>query len=138
MLCYVTPAEHLGLPDLEDVRNGVIAYKIAAHAADIARHRPGARDWDDQMSDARWSFDWEKQFALAMDPERAREKHDATLSHEAFKTAEFCSMCGPKFCSMQITQDLRAEAERMAGLEAKSTEFAEAGKEIYLPQQAAE
>ena len=108
MLCYVTPAEHLGLPDLEDVRNGVIAYKIAAHAADIARHRPGARDWDDQMSDARWSFDWEKQFALAMDPERAREKHDATLSHEAFKTAEFCSMCGPKFCSYKNSQDVTA------------------------------
>jgi len=108
MLCYVTPAEHLGLPDLEDVRQGVIAYKIAAHAADIARHRKGARDWDDQMSDARWSFDWEKQFALAMDPERAREKHDSTLGHEAFKTAEFCSMCGPKFCSYKNSQDVSA------------------------------
>ena len=108
MLCYVTPAEHLGLPDLEDVRQGVIAYKIAAHAADVARHRPGARDWDDAMSDARWTFDWEKQFALAMDPERAREKHDSTLSHEAFKTAEFCSMCGPKFCSYKNSQDVTA------------------------------
>ena len=108
MLCYVTPAEHLGLPNLDDVRQGVIAYKIAAHAADIARHRPGARDWDDQMSDARWSFNWEKQFALAMDPERAREKHDATLGHDAFKTAEFCSMCGPKFCSYKNSQDVTA------------------------------
>ncbi|MBA3848233.1 MAG: phosphomethylpyrimidine synthase ThiC, partial [Planctomycetes bacterium] len=87
MLCYVTPAEHLGLPDLQDVRDGVIAYKIAAHAADVARHRKGARDWDDAMSDARWKFDWEKQFSLAMDPEKARAKHDATLSHDAFKTA---------------------------------------------------
>ena len=108
MLCYVTPAEHLGLPDLEDVRQGVIAYKIAAHAADVARHRKGARDWDDAMSDARWKFDWEKQFALAMDPDRAREKHDSTLGHEAFKTAEFCSMCGPKFCSYKNSQDVTA------------------------------
>jgi phosphomethylpyrimidine synthase len=108
MLCYVTPAEHLGLPDLEDVRQGVIAYKIAAHAADVARHRKGARDWDDAMSDARWSFDWNKQFELSMDPERAREKHDATLGHDAFKTAEFCSMCGPKFCSYKNSQDVTA------------------------------
>ncbi len=108
MLCYVTPAEHLGLPNLADVREGVIAYKIAAHAADIARHRKGARDWDDAMSDARWSFDWNKQFALAMDPDRAREKHDATLGHDAFKTAEFCSMCGPKFCSYKNSQDVTA------------------------------
>jgi phosphomethylpyrimidine synthase len=108
MLCYVTPAEHLGLPNLEDVRQGVIAYKIAAHAADIARHRKGARDWDDAMSDARWTFDWNKQFELAMDPERAREKHDATLGHDAFKTAEFCSMCGPKFCSYKNSQDVTA------------------------------
>jgi phosphomethylpyrimidine synthase len=108
MLCYVTPAEHLGLPNLDDVRQGVVAYKIAAHAADIARHRPGARAWDDQMSDARWNFDWEKQFSLAMDPERAREKHDSTLPHDAFKTAEFCSMCGPKFCSYKNSQDVTA------------------------------
>ena len=106
MLCYVTPAEHLGLPDAEDVRQGVIAYKIAAHAADIARHRPGARDWDDRMSDARWNFDWKKQFELAMDPDRAREKHDATLPAEAFKSAEFCSMCGPKFCAYKNSQDV--------------------------------
>jgi phosphomethylpyrimidine synthase len=108
MLCYVTPAEHLGLPNLADVREGVIAYKIAAHAADVARHRKGARDWDDAMSDARWSFDWNKQFELAMDPDRAREKHDSTLGHDAFKTAEFCSMCGPKFCSYKNSQDVTA------------------------------
>ena len=108
MLCYVTPAEHLGLPDLEDVRQGVIAYKIAAHAADVARHRKGARDRDDAMSDARFSFDWNKQFDLALDPDRAREKHDSTLGHEAFKSAEFCSMCGPKFCSYKNSQDVAA------------------------------
>ncbi len=108
MLCYVTPAEHLGLPDLEDVRQGVIAYKIAAHAADVARHRPGARDRDDAMSDARYSFDWNKQFELALDPDRAREKHDSTLGHDAFKSAEFCSMCGPKFCSYKNSQDVAA------------------------------
>lgn len=119
MLCYVTPAEHLGLPDLEDVRQGVIAYKIAAHAADIARHRKGARDWDDQMSDARYSFDWNKQFELAMDPERAREKHDSTLSHDAFKTAEFCSMCGPKFCSYKNSQDVAAAWDKYMEEQAK-------------------
>ena len=108
MLCYVTPAEHLGLPDLEDVRQGVIAYKIAAHAADVAPHRKGARDRDDAMSDARFSFDWNKQFDLALDPDRAREKHDSTLGHEAFKSAEFCSMCGPKFCSYKNSQDVAA------------------------------
>ncbi len=125
MLCYVTPAEHLGLPDLEDVRQGVIAYKIAAHAADVARHRKGARDWDDAMSDARWSFDWEKQFALAMDPERAREKHDATLGHEAFKTAEFCSMCGPKFCSYKNSQDVTAAWDTYMKETAKGTPAAD-------------
>jgi phosphomethylpyrimidine synthase len=112
MLCYVTPAEHLGLPDLEDVRQGVIAYKIAAHAADVARHRKGARDRDDAMSDARYSFDWNKQFELALDPDRAREKHDSTLGHEAFKSAEFCSMCGPKFCSYKNSQDVAAAWEK--------------------------
>ncbi len=90
------------------MRAGVVAYKIAAHAADIARHRPGARDWDDQMSRARWSFDWKEQFRLAMDPDRAKEKHDATLPHDAFKSAEFCSMCGPKFCSYKNSQDVTA------------------------------
>jgi phosphomethylpyrimidine synthase len=102
MLCYVTPKEHLGLPDLEDVRQGIIAYKIAAHAADVARHRPGARDRDDALSRARYAFDWKKQFDLSLDPERARTMHDETLPAEHFKTAEFCSMCGPKFCSMRI------------------------------------
>jgi phosphomethylpyrimidine synthase len=114
MLCYVTPKEHLGLPDAEDVRNGIIAYKIAAHAADIARHRPGARDRDDALSRARYTFDWREQFRLSLDPERAQEYHDATLPQEHFKTAEFCSMCGPKFCSMSISQKLgnKEEMER--------------------------
>jgi len=106
MLCYVTPKEHLGLPNAEDVRQGVIAYKIAAHAADIARHRSGARDRDDALSRARYTFDWKRQFALSLDPERARSMHDETLPHEAFKTAEFCSMCGPKFCSMHISKEV--------------------------------
>jgi phosphomethylpyrimidine synthase len=104
LLCYVTPKEHLGLPDAEDVRQGVIAYKIAAHAADIARHRPGARDRDDAISFARFLFDWEKQFALSLDPEGARAMHDETLADDFYKEARFCSMCGPKFCSMNITQ----------------------------------
>ncbi|MEO8216071.1 MAG: phosphomethylpyrimidine synthase ThiC [Acidobacteriota bacterium] len=111
MLCYVTPKEHLGLPEAEDVRNGIIAYKIAAHAADIARHRPGARDRDDQLSHARYVFDWREQFRLSLDPERAQEYHDETLPQEHFKTAEFCSMCGPKFCSMAISQKLGNKQE---------------------------
>ena len=100
MLCYVTPKEHLGLPNREDVKQGIIAYKIAAHAADLARHRPGARDRDDALSRARYSFDWNKQFELSLDPETARAMHDETLPEEGFKDAAFCSMCGPKFCSM--------------------------------------
>jgi len=116
MLCYVTPKEHLGLPEVEDVRQGVIAYKIAAHAADLARHRPGARARDDALSHARYNFDWEQQFALSLDPETARRMHDETLPQEAFKTAAFCSMCGPKFCSMRITEDLRKLASRTSGL----------------------
>jgi phosphomethylpyrimidine synthase len=103
MLCYVTPKEHLGLPNKEDVKQGIIAYKIAAHAADIARHRPGARDRDDELSRARYRFDWKKQFELALDPETARAYHDETLPEEGFKDAHFCSMCGPKFCSMNIS-----------------------------------
>lgn len=114
MLCYVTPKEHLGLPDAEDVRNGIIAYKIAAHAADVARHRPGARDRDDALSRARYAFDWNEQFRLSLDPDRAREYHDATLPQEHFKTAEFCSMCGPKFCSMSISQKLGNREEMEA------------------------
>lgn len=107
MLCYVTPKEHLGLPNAEDVRQGVIAYKIAAHAADVARGRKGARDRDDALSRARFNFDWEEQFRLALDPEAARAMHDETLPDEAYKSSRFCSMCGPKFCSMRITQTLR-------------------------------
>ncbi len=106
MLCYVTPKEHLGLPGPEDVKQGCIAYKIAAHAADIARGRKGARDRDDALSHARFNFDWERQFALALDPDTARAMHDETLPHDAFKHAEFCSMCGPKFCSMKISRHL--------------------------------
>jgi phosphomethylpyrimidine synthase len=111
MLCYVTPKEHLGLPNAEDVRNGLIAYKIAAHAADIARHRPGARDRDDELSQARYNFDWNRQFELSLDPERAREYHDETLPADIYKTAEFCSMCGPKFCPMQTKVDADALTE---------------------------
>jgi len=106
MLCYVTPKEHLGLPDAEDVKAGIIAYKIAAHAADIARHRPGARDRDDELSRARYAFDWNRQFALALDPETARSLHDETLPDDYFKSAEFCSMCGPKFCSMHLNREV--------------------------------
>ena len=100
MLCYVTPKEHLGLPTREDVKQGIIAYKFAAHAADIARHRVGARDRDDELSRARYSFDWRRQFELSLDPETAEAMHDETLPEEGFKDAAFCSMCGPKFCSM--------------------------------------
>ena len=114
MLCYVTPKEHLGLPNADDVRQGVIAYKIAAHAADIARGRKGARDRDDALSKARFEFDWNKQFELSLDPETARRMHDETLPQEAFKSAKFCSMCGPKFCSMRVTQDIRKMAEAQA------------------------
>ncbi len=107
MLCYVTPKEHLGLPNNEDVKQGVIAYKIAAHAADVARRRPGARDRDDAISRARFAFDWNEQFRLALDPETARAFHDETLPQDGFKSAHFCSMCGPKYCSMGISGDLR-------------------------------
>ena len=106
MLCYVTPKEHLGLPNAEDVKQGVIAYKIAAHAADVARHRPGARDRDDELSKARFLFDWKRQFELALDPETAKQMHDETLPDDYFKEAAFCSMCGPSFCSMNISQEL--------------------------------
>ena len=121
MLCYVTPKEHLGLPNAEDVRNGLIAYKIAAHAADIARHRPGARDRDDEMSRARYNFDWNRQFELSLDPERAREYHDETLPADIYKTAEFCSMCGPKFCPMQTKMDAEALSELEQFLAAQPT-----------------
>ncbi len=111
MLCYVTPKEHLGLPEEEDVRDGLAAYRIAAHAADVANGREGARDWDDALSEARYEFDWRRQFELALDPERAREYHDQTLPGDNYKEARFCSMCGVDFCSMRIDQDTRAEGE---------------------------
>jgi phosphomethylpyrimidine synthase len=110
MLCYVTPKEHLGLPEREDVKQGMIAYKIAAHAADVARKRPGAQDRDDALSRARFAFDWNEQFRLSLDPETAQAYHDATLPQDTFKSAHFCSMCGPKYCSMKITEDIRAMA----------------------------
>jgi len=124
MLCYVTPKEHLGLPNREDVRQGIIAYKIAAHAADVARKRPGARDRDDELSRARYNFDWNRQFELSLDPETARAMHDETLPQEGFKEAHFCSMCGPKFCSMNMhaktaeftTEDAQAILKDGAGL----------------------
>jgi len=146
MLCYVTPKEHLGLPNRDDVKTGVITYKIAAHAADLAKGHPGAQDWDDALSDARFEFRWEDQFNLALDPETAREFHDETLPAEPAKTAHFCSMCGPKFCSMKISQKIRDEhgdgssavatefdADALAGMQAKSEEFAAQGNRVYLP-----
>ncbi|MFC9650184.1 phosphomethylpyrimidine synthase ThiC [Streptomyces sp. NPDC056937] len=155
MLCYVTPKEHLGLPDRDDVKTGVITYKIAAHAADLAKGHPGAQEWDDALSDARFEFRWEDQFNLALDPDTAREFHDETLPAAPAKTAHFCSMCGPKFCSMKISQDIRrrhggemesagtepaatgsaelGSAEIEAGMAEKSKEFAAAGNRVYLP-----
>ena len=132
MLCYVTPKEHLGLPDREDVKTGVIAYRIAAHAADLAKGHPAARLRDDALSRARFDFRWEDQFNLSLDPDTARKFHDETLPKDSHKVAHFCSMCGPKFCSMQITQDLRKEAEAMAGMAEKSREFVEKGGALYV------
>jgi len=117
MLCYVTPKEHLGLPNREDVKAGIIAYKIAAHAADIARHRPGAQDRDNALSYARYTFDWEKQFALSLDPETARSMHDETLADDYYKEAKFCSMCGPKFCSMNYSQKVDEFNKQVYGVE---------------------
>ncbi|MDE3111660.1 MAG: phosphomethylpyrimidine synthase ThiC [Chloroflexota bacterium] len=140
MLCYVTPKEHLGLPDKDDVRDGVITYKIAAHAADLAKGHPAAQAWDDALSKARFEFRWRDQFALSLDPETAGAMHDETLPAEGAKVAHFCSMCGPKFCSMRITQDVReyakahgidAEAAVKVGLEEKAVEFREGGGAIY-------
>ena len=111
MLCYVTPKEHLGLPDRDDVKTGVVTYRIAAHAADIAKQLPGARDQDDALSKARFEFRWEDQFNLSLDPVTARSFHDETLPSENSKTAKFCSMRGPKFCAMRITEDIRTLAE---------------------------
>ncbi|HEX5377999.1 MAG TPA: phosphomethylpyrimidine synthase ThiC [Phenylobacterium sp.] len=138
MLCYVTPKEHLGLPDREDVKQGVITYKIAAHAADLAKGHPGARTWDDALSRARFEFRWEDQFNLGLDPETAREYHDESLPKEAFKTAHFCSMCGPKFCSMKISQEIRETAARQndvaeAGMAEMAEKFRAGGGEIQVP-----
>jgi phosphomethylpyrimidine synthase len=119
MLCYVTPKEHLGLPNDKDVKDGIIAYKIAAHAADVARHRPGARDRDDAISYARYTFDWEKQFQLSLDPETARSMHDETLADDYYKTAAFCSMCGPKFCSMNYSSKVDEYNKQVHGLDKK-------------------
>ncbi|HVL97927.1 MAG TPA: phosphomethylpyrimidine synthase ThiC [Egibacteraceae bacterium] len=141
MLCYVTPKEHLGLPDRDDVKAGVIAYKIAAHAADLAKGHPGAQARDDALSKARFEFRWEDQFNLSLDPETARAYHDETLPAAPAKTAHFCSMCGPRFCSMRITQDVReyaatrglADSEALdAGMAEKAAEFRDAGGEVYL------
>jgi phosphomethylpyrimidine synthase len=130
MLCYVTPKEHLGLPNREDVRIGVVTYKIAAHAADLAKGHPAAQAWDDAMSRARFEFRWEDQFNLGLDPETARAFHDETMPKEAHKLAHFCSMCGPKFCSMQTTQEVRAYAR--AGMEKMAETFKDKGGRIYL------
>jgi phosphomethylpyrimidine synthase len=130
MLCYVTPKEHLGLPDRDDVKAGVIAYKIAAHAADLAKGHPRAQAWDDALSKARFEFRWEDQFNLSLDPVTARAYHDATLPAEGAKVAHFCSMCGPKFCSMELTQQVRAMAAE--GMAEKSREFRDKGGAIYL------
>jgi phosphomethylpyrimidine synthase len=148
MLCYVTPKEHLGLPDRDDVKAGVIAYRIAAHAADLAKGHPAARLWDDAMSKARFEFRWRDQFALALDPETAQLYHDETLPADGAKVAHFCSMCGPKFCSMKISQEVRdaargtndsmSTAEIRAAMAKKSEEFKQGGGEIYLQKPAAE
>jgi len=144
MLCYVTPKEHLGLPNKKDVKDGVIAYKIAAHAADLAKGHPAAQLRDNVLSKARFEFRWQDQFNLSLDPDTAREFHDETLPGENAKVAHFCSMCGPKFCSMKITQEVRDYAEKMhvkveesieRGLEEKSKQFVEAGSEIYVKEE---
>lgn len=136
MLCYVTPKEHLGLPDRNDVKEGVITYKLAAHAADLAKGHPAAQLWDDAMSKARFEFRWHDQFNLALDPERALQFHDETLPKEAHKVAHFCSMCGPKFCSMKITQDVRDYADKLndkeAGMNEMSAKFNDMGGEVYI------
>ncbi|AQS89727.1 phosphomethylpyrimidine synthase ThiC [Gluconobacter albidus] len=132
MLCYVTPKEHLGLPDRNDVKTGVITYKLAAHAADLAKGHPGAQMRDDALSRARFEFRWEDQFNLGLDPDTARSMHDETLPKEAHKVSHFCSMCGPKFCSMKISHDIRAEAEKQAGMEEMAGKFREGGA-LYVP-----
>jgi phosphomethylpyrimidine synthase len=146
MLCYVTPKEHLGLPDRDDVKVGVVTYKLAAHAADLSKGHPAARLHDDALSRARFEFRWRDQFNLSLDPETAEAFHDQTLPAEGAKTAHFCSMCGPKFCSMKITQEVRefakaeeakaaavSEAEADAGMAEMSKRFHDEGGEIYVP-----
>ncbi len=133
MLCYVTPKEHLGLPDRDDVKTGVITYRIAAHAADLAKGHPSARLHDDAISRARFEFRWEDQFNLGLDPDTARRFHDETMPKEAHKVAHFCSMCGPKFCAMKISQDIREEAARQEGMEKMSEEYHSHGSHIYVP-----
>ncbi|MBL5979995.1 phosphomethylpyrimidine synthase ThiC [Comamonas sp. NyZ500] len=142
MLCYVTPKEHLGLPDRDDVKQGIIAYKIAAHAADVAKGHPGARSRDDALSQARFDFRWQDQFNLGLDPDTAQAYHDETLPKDSAKVAHFCSMCGPKFCSMKITQEVRdfakqqgvsAENSIAVGMQAKAAEFNQAGGDFYIP-----
>jgi phosphomethylpyrimidine synthase len=133
MLCYVTPKEHLGLPNKDDVKAGVIAYKIAAHAADLAKNHPGAQERDNALSKARFEFRWKDQFNLSLDPVTAKSYHDETLPAEGAKVAHFCSMCGPQFCSMKITQDVRDYAQAQQGMEQKSEEFKAQGGEIYQP-----
>ncbi|WP_433630230.1 phosphomethylpyrimidine synthase ThiC [Halomicrococcus sp. NG-SE-24] len=132
MLCYVTPKEHLGLPEAADVRDGLAAYRIAAHAADVANGREGARDWDDALSEARYAFDWRRQFDLALDPERAQEYHDQTLPGDNYKEARFCSMCGAEFCSMRIDQDAR-EAGEMAAIDDETDLAASVAAEVNRP-----
>ncbi len=144
MICYVTPKEHLGLPNKDDVKEGLIAYRIAAHAADLAKGHPGAQKWDDALSKARFEFRWDDQFNLALDPNTARDYHDETLPAGPAKEAHFCSMCGPKFCSMKITADIREYAKehgfdeveaKAAGMEQKAREFRESGGELYLSKE---
>ncbi len=136
MLCYVTPKEHLGLPNRDDVKTGVITYKIAAHSADVAKGHPGARAWDDALSKARFEFRWNDQFNLSLDPDTARAFHDESLPAEAAKTAHFCSMCGPKFCSMRISADVR---DRFAqdGMNRMSRTFARMGSTVYVDARSA-
>jgi len=141
MLCYVTPKEHLGLPDRDDVKVGIITYKLAAHAADVAKGHPGARYRDDALSQARFEFRWQDQFNLSLDPETAKDFHDETLPKDAAKVAHFCSMCGPKFCSMKITQEVREYADSLGldpekaleeGMKEKSAEYTERGSQLYV------
>ncbi len=132
MLCSVTPKEHLGPPDRDDVKTGVITYKLAAHAADLAKGHPTAQQHDDALSRARFAFRWEDQFNLALDSETARSFHDETMPREAHKAAHFCSMCRPKFCSMKISQDIREETARLEGMEQKMEEFRSQGGKLYV------